>query len=184
MPEEMEKHFLEAYEKHADGIYRYCFFRVYNKELAEDITQETFTKTWTYMVEGKEIKNIKAFLYRVAVNLIIDNSRKKKSLSLEGLNISGSNLPTKDQEGVIRHSSIGDAEDKIFNKFEAQEIVKILDKLDDHYKEVIIMRHINDLMPFEIADILNQSSNAVSVRLNHGLKKLRQIIDKKYSNEK
>jgi len=73
-----EKEFLDAYEKYADAIYRHCYFRVYNKELAEDLTQETFIKTWKYIVEGKEVKNIKSFLYRVAVNLIIDNSRKKK----------------------------------------------------------------------------------------------------------
>ena len=65
-----EQEFLDAYKQYADSIYRHCYFRVYNKELAEDLTQETFIKTWKYIAQGKEIKNIKAFLYRVAVNLI------------------------------------------------------------------------------------------------------------------
>src|SRR3989344_7747615 len=75
-----EKEFLDAYEQHADAIYRHCYFRVYNEDLAKDLSQETFIKTWKYVTEVKEIKNIKAFLYRVAVNLIIDNSRKKTTL--------------------------------------------------------------------------------------------------------
>src|SRR5579863_136343 len=80
-----EKEFLEAYQHYADAIYRHCYFRVYNKELAEDLTQETFIKTWKYITEGKEIKNLKAFLYKVAVNLIIDNSRKKTALVFDDI---------------------------------------------------------------------------------------------------
>ena len=75
-----EKEFLSAYEKYANDIYRHCYFRVYNKELAEDLTQETFIKTWKYIVAGQEIKNTKSFLYKVAVNLIIDHSRKRKDM--------------------------------------------------------------------------------------------------------
>ncbi|MBX4200907.1 RNA polymerase sigma factor, partial [Candidatus Parcubacteria bacterium] len=78
-----QQEFLDAYKQHADAIYRHCYFRVYNKDLAEDLTQETFIKTWKYIVEGKKVDNIKAFLYRVAVNLIIDHSRKKKALALD-----------------------------------------------------------------------------------------------------
>ena len=75
-----EQEFSALYHQHADAIYRHCYFRVHNKDLAEDLTQETFIKTWKYIIEGKEIKNMKAFLYRVALNLIIDHSRKKTAL--------------------------------------------------------------------------------------------------------
>ena len=54
---EKEKEFLDAYQQYADAIYRHCFFRVYNRDLAQDLTQETFIKTWKYISEGKEIKN-------------------------------------------------------------------------------------------------------------------------------
>lgn len=166
-----EKYFLSAYEKHADAIYRHCYFRVYNKELAEDLTQETFIKTWKYIAEGKEIKNIKAFLYKTAVNLIIDNSRKKKPVFLE-------DIGEKEKAPSIRLNSM---EQKIFNSYEGKEIIKILEELGGGYKQVIIMRYIDDLRPKEIAAILGESSNAVSVRINQGLKKLRQIIiDKKH----
>ncbi|MDQ3018652.1 MAG: RNA polymerase sigma factor, partial [bacterium] len=81
----IEQEFLEAYEQYADAIYRHCLFRVYKPEKAEDFMQETFMKTWVYISKGNEIENIKAFLYRVANNLIIDYSRKKKEDSLEVL---------------------------------------------------------------------------------------------------
>ena len=163
-----EKEFLDAYQQYADAIYRHCYFRVYNKDLAEDLTQETFIKTWKYITEGKEIKNTKAFLYRVALNLIIDNSRKKQVLAFDQV---------KENEASVRLYSM---EGSIIERFEVQEIIKILDDLDEKYRQVIIMRYINQLSPPEIADILEISTNAVSVKINYAIKKIREIIKIKY----
>ncbi len=163
-----EKEFLEAYTLYADSIYRHCYFRVYNKELAEDLTQETFIKTWKYIGEGKEIKNIKAFLYRVAVNLIIDHSRKKTALVLDDI---------KEKEASLR---LYNMETKVVESFEAKEIMGIIDQLDEKYRQVIVLRYINELSPSEIAHILEESPNAVSVRLNYAMKKLKELIRVKY----
>jgi RNA polymerase sigma-70 factor (ECF subfamily) len=167
-----EKDFLDAYEKYADDIYRHCYFRLYNKELAEDITQETFIKTWKYVTEGKEIKNIRAFLYRVAVNLIIDNSRKKKELYLD-------DTVLKESRESVRLTNIT-AEEGFFNRFDSEQIVKMLDELADNQKQVMVMRYVDELMPSEIADILEESPNAISVRINQATNKLRKIIKEKY----
>lgn len=160
-----EKDFLDVYEQYADAIYRHCYFRVYNKELAEDLTQETFIKTWTYLSEGKEIKNIKAFLYRVAINLVIDNSRKKTALSLDEF---------KEKEVSIRQYNI--VEEKVFSQAEFASIFKTMDKLEDKYKDIILMRYMQDFSPAEIADVLGVSANVVSARLNYAVKKLKKII--------
>lgn len=172
MPKDTEKEFLQAYEKYADDIYRHCYFRVYNKQLAEDLTQEAFIKTWKYLADGKEIKNIKSFLYRVAVNLIIDHSRKKKEIYLD-------DVAQKESQDSIRLNSIG-AEEKIFNRVEADEIIKLLDELADNQKQVMVMRYVDELLPSEIAEILGESANAVSVRINQATNKLRSLIDKKH----
>lgn len=163
-----EQEFSATYEKYADAIYRHCYFRVYSKDLAEDLTQETFIKTWKYIVEGKEIKNIKSFLYRVAINLIIDNSRKKTALVLDDI---------KEKEASIRLYSM---ESDMIDNLEAKEVIKMLDDLDDKYRQVIVMRYINQLSPPEIAEILEISTNAVSVKINYAIKKLKKIIKTKY----
>ncbi|MSU54869.1 MAG: RNA polymerase sigma factor [Candidatus Staskawiczbacteria bacterium] len=163
-----EKEFLDAYQQYADAIYRHCYFRVYDEDLAKDLTQETFIKTWKYIIEGKEIKNLKAFLYRVAVNLIIDHSRKKVTLAMDDL---------KEKEASMRLHSI---ESTMSDNFEIKEIVGMLDSLDEKYRQVIVMRYIDELSPPEIADVLKISTNAVSVKLNYALKKLREVIKLKY----
>ncbi len=166
--QQKEQEFLDAYQKHADAIFRHCYFRVYNKDLAEDLTQETFIKTWKYLTEGKEVKNIKAFLYRVAVNLIIDHSRKKTTLVFDEV---------KEKEVSLRLYSM---DTQMLSNFESKEIIALLDELDEKYRDVIVMRYINELSPVEIASVLEESPNAVSVRLNYAMKKLKELIKVKY----
>ena len=71
MKSDLQEGFLNAYDAYADAIYRHCFFRVFSKERAEELAQETFMKTWEYVARGNVIENYKAFLYRVTNNLII-----------------------------------------------------------------------------------------------------------------
>lgn len=161
-----EKEFMDAYTLYADSIYRHCYFRVYNKELAQDITQETFIKTWKCLAKGQEIKNIRAFLYRVAVNAIIDHSRKRTTLVLDNI---------KEKQASIRLYNTGEAD--MLDSLEIKEIMEILKTLDKKYQQVIVMRYIDGFSPGEIADVLNISTNAASVKLNYALKKLRAVIN-------
>src|SRR5438045_2414242 len=80
-----QQEFLKAYDEYADAIFKHCYFRVSSRTKAEDLTQETFMKAWHYFAEGSVIENVKALLYRIATNLIIDEYRRKKEESLENL---------------------------------------------------------------------------------------------------
>jgi RNA polymerase sigma-70 factor (ECF subfamily) len=80
----LQKEFIEQYEAHAEAIYRHCFFRVFRKQVAEELMQETFMKAWVYVSQKNEVENMRAFLYKIANNLIIDFSRKKKRSSWNG----------------------------------------------------------------------------------------------------
>ena len=82
---DLEAYFLAAYDEHSDALFRHVLIRVRDRETAKDIVQEAFSRTWLYLSEGKKIEYIRAFLYRVANNLIVDGSRKKKSSSLDAL---------------------------------------------------------------------------------------------------
>lgn len=81
--QDFERDFLAAYDEHSDALFRHVLIRVRDREVAKDIVQEAFSRTWLYLSEGKKIDYMRAFLYRVANNLIVDGSRKKKSASLD-----------------------------------------------------------------------------------------------------
>lgn len=156
--------FLKAYDAFADAIFRHCYFRVYSREEAKDLVQDTFIRTWEYLRDGNTIENLKAFLYRVANNLIIDTSRKRKTVSLEELTDHGFQPQVKNQNPIEA-------------KIDGEQLKKVLEQIENHYREVIIMRYIDDLSPREIAWILEETENAISVRLHRGLKKVRQLLD-------
>lgn len=166
MEKNYEKKFLEFYDQHADGIFRFCFFRLYNREVAKDITQETFLKTWEYIIKENEIKSIKSLAYKIALNLIIDRARKERpTASLEEMNDWG--IEIKDQRKIDK---------QIETKIEIEKILKAIEKMDPAYQEVIKMRFLNELSPKEISVILGENENVISVRINRGKKLLQNLI--------
>jgi len=164
-----EKIFLESYEKFSDAIFRYAYFQTSNRDVALDIAQETFTKTWQYFQKGIKVDNMKAFLYRVAKNLIIDYRRKKKSFSLDKIMETGV-----DFEGET------DIEREAEEEFNKKEIVKILDKIDEKYREIIVMRYVEEMSIKEIGDILEKSDNHISVIIHRGIYKLKKVLKNHY----
>lgn len=155
--------FTEWYTSLSDPLFRYCYFRIYDRERSVEIVQEAFARIWKELVKGTEIQNGRALLYRIVRNLIIDDSRKKKSLSLETLHEMGfepSEDPSEAQVDLI----------------DAKQILQKLDLLDEAYREVLLLRYVDQLKPKEIAEVLGESSNVISVRIYRGLKQLREIV--------
>ena len=154
----------EAYDAYADAIFRHCYFRVFNRERGKELMQETFMRTWVYLQDGKTVDNMRAFLYRIANNLIIDESRKKKEASLEAL-----------QEGGWDPAGT-DGNKAGASLVEEGRILRTLEKLDKPYRDVFIMRHIDGLKPQDIAEMLGESANTVSVRLHRATDQLKQML--------
>ncbi len=157
--------FLEAYEKYADAIYRYCFFRVFSRGRAEELMQETFMKTWRYLSDGKHVDNMRAFVYRIATNLIIDDSRKKKEESLDA---------ALEQSDAFEPSYDGAAEIEAQVMF--KEIVRAMDHLEEGERRVLTLRYLEDLNPRDIAEILGISANNASVKISRALRKLKKYF--------
>ena len=162
-PKKVELQFIEAFNAHNDAIFRFCYYRVYNRELAKELTQETFLKTWKSLTDGNEIDNIRAFLYRVAKNIVIDHSRKKQTGSLDDLQEQGIDF------GV-------EIEATLQNNIDANSAIEVIKKLDEIYREVLLLRYVDGFGPKEIAELINETQNVVSVRLNRGLKQLQERI--------
>jgi RNA polymerase sigma-70 factor (ECF subfamily) len=154
--------FLQAYDAYSDAIFRHCYFRVYDREKAREMMQDVFMKTWEYIVQGKKIDNIRAFLYRVANNMAIDWSRKKKESSLEDLMEDGYEPQGQGVKDVTLATEVG-------------EMMGLLDKLDEKYREPVRMRYLEELSPKEIAQVLGESENVISVRIHRGLAQLRAM---------
>ena len=157
-----QQQFLEAYDKYANAISRYCYYRVFDKEKTKDVVQETYTRTWKYMADGKVVGNIRALLYRIATNIIIDESKKKKVASLDKIMEDG-------------FAPFTDSRQKTQDSFTAKELIVIIKTLDEKYSSVILMKYVEELSTEEIAFALNETENNVYVMISRGLKLVRKI---------
>lgn len=163
----LENMFLQAYDKYSAKISRHIFFRVDSKENAEDLTSETFFKTWQYLRGGGEIKNIAGFLYQVANNLIIDHYRKKskKTLSLDEIT------------EPIDTQSVSHV-DKIDIKIDFSLIKKHLNLLPDIYSKILIYRFIDELSISEIKKLTGKSMANIYIIIHRAIKILRKNINR------
>ena len=126
--------------------------------------KDTFKRIWQYMAKGGEIDNKKAFVFKIANNLIIDSYRKKKEESLDAMMDGGFDVGEDNTESIM-------------TLMFAKKIEELLESLNDKYREVIIMRYIDGFSPKEIAEITSETENNVSVRIYRGLKKLRELVE-------
>lgn len=130
---------MDELAKIYDNIYRYCFYKVRNSAIAEDITQEVFLK---FFEQNKKIRREEdmAYLYTIAKNLCIDYFRKRQTQELP--------------------------EDYPAEEFDETSITKIavraaLEQLDEPHKEIILLRYLGGLSVNETAESVGISRFAV-----------------------
>jgi RNA polymerase sigma-70 factor (ECF subfamily) len=161
--EETKQAFIALYDSLSSAIFRHCFFRLSSRERALEISQEAFLKVWEYFDRGTDIKNPTAMVYRVANNLIIDEYRRKKMVSLDLMQETG--------------FDIDDGDDgKMIESLEIDKVRLAISKIPEKYRQVITLRFVEGLSPAEIGAIVNRTENAVSVQLNRAIKMLQDIL--------
>ncbi len=168
---DQEARFLKAFDDYSDALFRHASFRLSDREKAIDVVSDTFAKAWTYVRDGHEIGNFKPFLYKVLNNLIIDEYRKRKEASLDAMF---------EAEGVDEGTFVdlvGDDVESLINTLDGKQALASLGELPDVYREVIILRFVDQLRPKEIADLIEESENVVSVRIHRGIAMLKTNIE-------
>lgn len=175
--ESQEDRFLKAFEDYSDALFRHASIRVSDRERAIDIVHDTFTKVWSYARAGHQIDSYRSFLYKVLNNLIIDEYRKRKESSLDALmSVEGVD------EGSFPELSESTVE-ALAATIDGRQAFELLAELPDVYREVIIMRFVDELGPREISDLIEESENVVSVRIHRGLKLLRDKMQSAISSK-
>lgn len=164
--DDTEQEFLAAYDEYADAIFRHCALRLGDRELGKDMMQDTFMRAWESVAKGTTVTHMRAFLYKIANNLIIDTARRRKihiQESLEELQEeTGFDVPDK-EPGPVR-------------QLEGTLVLETLQRLEEPYRTAVIMRFVDDLEPREIARMLDVSADAVSVRIHRGIRRLSTFL--------
>lgn len=160
-------------ERHQPKIYGFIYSKINDRDLSDDIFQDTFIKviktlkSQSYNEEGKFLP----WVMRIAHNLVVDHFRKAKKMPFqrETEEYSIFNYMTDNSLNI---------EGQIISEQVEMDLTKLLDELPQDQKEVLIMRMYQDLSFKEIADLTGVSINTALGRMRYALLNLRKIIEK------
>ena len=152
------------YEQYLDEIYRFVYLGLNDRWEAEDITENVFLKAWEQLPiiysQDNQIDNFRAWLYRIARNQMIDYFRSKKPVVLE------ENIFTDETSPENAYS-----ENNLSNR-----LIKAILRLEPNYRQIIVLRFINQVSHKEAAEIMKLGYNNVRVLQYRALKKLRMLL--------
>jgi len=156
------------FDKYSAKIYRFIFFKVSSKETAEDLSSQCFLKMWERIKEGDEIKNLQAWLYRVARNLVIDYYRGRDK----------EELPLIYQLEEEEYSALQVDPDRQINLNDLQ---KLLSLLSVEVREIVVLKYIEGMSVREIANVVDKSAVNIRVILHRAMKELKEhVVEHKF----
>ncbi len=158
--------FGELYERLADRIYRYIYFRVTDEETAEDLTSRVFLKAWEHLPSYKNSSSpIVAWLYTIAHNMLVDHYRvNHPTAPLDEIELVAGDDPTPAEEFDRRD--------------DMHTLRKALQQLTPIQREVVTMKMIDGMDTAEVAKRLHRTQGAVRALQMRALQSLAGILRK------
>ncbi len=167
--EKTKKRFEDIYSSYVEQVYRFLYLKLGSRDDAEDLTSKTFVRVWdTVQRENPEsgMRNPRAYVYKVARNLLIDYYRSKREAT-----VSTDDVVIPDQSQTIHQKAEIDSE--------IEQVRFALNKLNEDYQNVIIWYYLNELSIQEVADLMDKSETSVRVTVHRAVSALKQEMNKK-----
>jgi RNA polymerase sigma-70 factor, ECF subfamily len=156
-----------------DRIYASVLRHMRDEHKAMDVTQEAFIQAYRAIDTYEDRARFSTWLYRIAMNLITSHYRHEGAQKRGGskhetsLNIEGMPEPGADQRTPDDMVAAGDI---------GVQVRKAIDELEDEYRDVVVMRDLQDLSYEEIAETLKIAPGTVRSRLHRGREKLKEKL--------
>ncbi|MDR2283728.1 MAG: RNA polymerase sigma-70 factor [Sphingobacterium sp.] len=160
-----EKAFLMLYDKYWERLFVYAVNIVKDRNEAEDVVQEVFTKLWRVRESLLSVRNLNAYLITITRNQALKN-------------ILGSKRMTESIQSFIYY--VEHDYPSLDKEYDAKELASLIEKHVDHLpekmKEIFVLSRENGLSNKEIADSLNISEHTVKKQINNSLRRIRSSI--------
>ncbi|MDD3711644.1 MAG: RNA polymerase sigma factor [Patescibacteria group bacterium] len=163
--------FEDLYNKNIDDIYRFIYFKIGKKDDASDLSSLVFLKTWEH-IQKNSISNketLRGLVYKIARHVVIDYYRSNK----------GENLSLDDENNKIDVvDEKYDIESEMSSQADFGDLMSQMMELKNEYREILLMRFVNELSLDEISDITGKKKINVRVLLHRAVKALKEIVEK------
>ena len=163
--------FSEQAERHRHELHVHCYRMLASFDEAEDAVQETFLRAWRHRDSFDGSSRFRAWLYRIATNVCLDELRHRKLVKWQ---------PWEAFISVFHPTQVAkdSPERDTIDRENTEEVQLILDKLHPKYRMCLILREYHDLSYDEIAEVLNTTRAAVKSLLFRAREEFRQVYAK------
>lgn len=160
-------------ERHKDRLFTYIFHAVKNEELADDIFQDTFVKAIMTIRQGRYVDkgHFAAWITRIAHNLIIDYFRQVRNENLQSTDDEDVNILNRKEFSDIT------VEDTLVMNQIHSDVRRLIRKLPDNQREVLVMRYYRNMSFKEIADTTGVSINTALGRMRYAIINMRRMAE-------
>jgi RNA polymerase sigma-70 factor (ECF subfamily) len=159
--------FASLYDRYVDVVFRYVLFRVGDRELAEDVTSETFLRALrrigTVSYQGRDVG---AWFVTIARNLVLDHVKSSR-FRLE--------VVAADVADDTKQVQVGPEQQVMSNATRAT-LLECIDQLGDDQRECIVLRFLQGLSVAETAKIMNRNDGAVKALQHRAVRRLAQLL--------
>lgn len=154
------------YDEYVDQIFRYIYYKVGNFTEAQDLTGQTFLKSFEN-IDSYEMRDVafSSWLYRIAHNLVVDFFRRESKRE---------NVPIEEQPPTP--SNRGNPVETVLADLESERLYKAMRKLTHNQREVLVLKFIDNLSNSQVAEIMGISIGAVKSTQKRGLLSLNRIL--------
>jgi RNA polymerase sigma factor (sigma-70 family) len=158
------------YDRYSSGVFNFTLRYTNNREISEDVLQETFTRVWFAAHTFRPDKGtFKAWLFTIGINLT-KNEMSKKRYDYDHLDFD------EIKSGEVEFSRKGN---NLVEKTEIEDTIgKALARLNPFLKEVVILKHFHSLKFTEIAEMTNTPVGTLKARFHNALEQLRKLLEK------
>lgn len=158
--------FEDLINMYFDRLYKEAYLRCKHEEDAKEIVQETIYKAYRNIKSLKEPKYFKTWLSKILINVSNDYMRKNGMIELEH----------NENDYVKKVHNDGQIEIKM-------DLYNAMDELEDKYKDVIILRYIEDLKIEDISEILERPVNTIKTHIRKAIKDMKNLLKEDYIND-
>jgi len=154
-------------------VYNLAYRMSNNPHEAEDISQEAFLRAYQSLAHFNPSYKFSTWLYQITLNIVRDKLKRKviDYISLD------TPVETDDSEFYPQPADLSNNPEQIIaQKEDAQVIRQVIHSLPLKYREVIVLRHLQDLSYIEISNILKLPSGTVKIRLYRAREQLKKIL--------
>ncbi|MCB9685094.1 MAG: sigma-70 family RNA polymerase sigma factor [Alphaproteobacteria bacterium] len=161
-------------EKYQGRVYAMVYGMLRNREDARDVTQEAFVKAYRNLESFRLESSFYTWIYRIAMNLAIDFTRKRKRRETSGFD---ENIAARDEDGDIAEAHHEDGPGRQLERKQLfARIMTAMQQLPEDQRQVILLRELEGLQYKEIAEIMEIPEGTVMSRLFYARKKLQKLL--------